>query len=89
MDSYGWTALHYSVYSGQMEKIELLVGAKANIWIRSTAEQWWGTLVVPRGSTPLDIARIMQQSANNDSQQKQFGEIVEYLSALQKAPAKK
>lgn len=89
LDSFGWTALHYAVFSGQMEKIKLIVGAKANIWTRSTSEQWWDTIVIPRGSTALDIANILLKSANGDSRQRQFGEIVEYLSALQKPPTKK
>jgi ankyrin repeat protein len=88
-DSFGWTALHYAVLSGDLEKIKLLIDAKSNPAARTNSNQRYGTIDVPYGSTPLDLARIIRKSANSDSQQKRFDEIVDYLSALQKPPPKK
>jgi ankyrin repeat protein len=88
-DYLGWTALHYAVSSGQPEKVKLLVEAKANPWAQSTTAQRQGILSFPVGSTPLDLARIIQKAANSDSQQRQFQEIVDYLSALPRPGAKK
>jgi ankyrin repeat protein len=88
-DSFGWTALHYAVLAGDMEKIKLLVDAKASLSARTSGAQRWGPVDVPYGSTPADIARIVRKAANVDSQQRNFDEIIAYLSGLQKPSAKK
>jgi len=88
-DSYGWTVLHYAVASGDVEKVKLIVDARANAQARTTGAQRWGGVNVPYGSTPLDLALIIRKSVNSDSQQKGFDAIVDYLSTLQKPPSKK
>ena len=87
-DSYGWTALHYAVLSGDLGKIKLLVDAKASLAARTSGAQRWGLVDVPYGSTPLDVARIIRKSANGDSEQKKYDEIIEYLKSPQPPPKK-
>jgi ankyrin repeat protein len=88
-DSYGWTALHYAVFAGDLEKIKILVDAKASLSARTSGAQRWGLVDVPYGSTPADVARIVRKSANADSQQRNFDKIIEFLAGLQKPTTKK
>jgi len=65
--SRGWTALHWAVFDGQEDIVELLIGEGADIGARSAGDvrvsevvgmmqtRWY---LIPKGTTPLGIAKI-------------------------------
>jgi ankyrin repeat protein len=82
----GFTPLHFAVMAHDLSKVKALVAAKASPAAKATQHTNYERVEVPAGTSPLELARLLQKASNSDSEQKDYQAIIDWLKSQ---PSKK